>query len=299
MNKQWFTCALLLVGCVLSTTHAAAAATATANTKKKKIGMIPDAIRAQVEVIIHKKTAEEVSAKNFHKKMEQVLEVKTLAQEKEEKEEKAKEKREGQLFQECLSSSSSRSHPMLPGSVGAHYHPQQQQLRQRRPVTAGTVDSRQQQQQQQQQYHQFQQVVVPHNEQQQSQQQQQQQQHQQQQQQLVYIVSNDDDAVPLTVLEQEGLTGMMNNLAPEQFHGVIHIMREAKAATRTGDDDDDDDEIDVDLDQFDTATQRKLLRYVTKFYKPTGTTASPSTSTTRVPGTTSTDHSRRPVIGSL
>mmetsp|Transcript_58798 Transcript_58798/g.65845 ORF Transcript_58798/g.65845 Transcript_58798/m.65845 type:complete len:380 (+) Transcript_58798:44-1183(+) len=100
MNKQWFTCALLLVGCVLSTTHAAAAATATANTKKKKIGMIPDAIRAQVEVIIHKKTAEEVSAKNFHKKMEQVLEVKTLAQEKEEKEKvvvKDKEEKEEEV----------------------------------------------------------------------------------------------------------------------------------------------------------------------------------------------------------
>jgi len=74
----------------------------------------------------------------------------------------------------------------------------------------------------------------------------------------------DDDDVPLTLQEQELLTETIPNLAPDNLHGVIQIIREA--AKLTG----DEDEIDLEIDQLDTVTQRKLLRYVNKFNKPKG-----------------------------
>lgn len=72
----------------------------------------------------------------------------------------------------------------------------------------------------------------------------------------------DDDDVPLTLQEQEFLTETIPDLPPDNLHGVIQIIREA--AKLTG----EEDEIDLEIDQLDTPTQRKLLRYVTKYVKP-------------------------------
>merc|ERR1719162_621891 len=75
------------------------------------------------------------------------------------------------------------------------------------------------------------------------------------------IIPEDDD-VPLTLQEQEFLTDTIPELPPDNLHGVIQIIREA--AQLTG----EEDEIDLEIDQLDTITQRKLLRYVTKYVKP-------------------------------
>jgi len=71
----------------------------------------------------------------------------------------------------------------------------------------------------------------------------------------------EDDSRPLTLQEQETLTETINDLPAEHLHGVIQIIREA--AKLTG----EEDEIDLEIDQLDTATQRKLLRHVSKFVK--------------------------------
>lgn len=63
---------------------------------------------------------------------------------------------------------------------------------------------------------------------------------------------------PLTLKEQEVLTDTINGLGSDRLQGVIDIIRES--ATLNG----DEDEIDLDIDQLDTATQRKLQRYVSK-----------------------------------
>jgi hypothetical protein len=71
-------------------------------------------------------------------------------------------------------------------------------------------------------------------------------------------VAEDDSNIPLTLQEQELLTDTIPELAPDNLHGVIQIIRDA--AKLTG----EEDEIDLEIDQLDTQTQRKLLRYVTK-----------------------------------
>jgi len=75
-------------------------------------------------------------------------------------------------------------------------------------------------------------------------------------------VIQEDDSSPLTLQEQEFLTETIPELPPDNLHGVIQIIREA--AKLTG----EEDEIDLEIDQLDTSTQRKLLRYVTKYVKP-------------------------------
>lgn len=80
-----------------------------------------------------------------------------------------------------------------------------------------------------------------------------------QQQQPIIV---EDDSTPLTLQEQEFLTETIPELPPDNLHGVIQIIREA--AKLTG----EEDEIDLEIDQLDTSTQRKLLRYVTKYVKP-------------------------------
>jgi hypothetical protein len=76
----------------------------------------------------------------------------------------------------------------------------------------------------------------------------------------------EDDLIPLTLKEQELLTDTINELHADHLHGVIQIIRDA--AQLTG----DEDEIDLEIDQLDTATQRKLLRHVSKVrtWKPSG-----------------------------
>jgi hypothetical protein len=71
----------------------------------------------------------------------------------------------------------------------------------------------------------------------------------------------EDDCRPLTLKEQELLTDTINELPPDHLPGVIQIIREA--AQLTG----DEDEIDLEIDLLDTATQRKLLRHVSKVRK--------------------------------
>lgn len=71
-----------------------------------------------------------------------------------------------------------------------------------------------------------------------------------------------DETKPLTLQEQETLTETINNMPQEHITGVIQIIRES--ASLNG----DEDEIDLEIDQLDAVTQRKLLRYVSKFIKP-------------------------------
>ena len=61
---------------------------------------------------------------------------------------------------------------------------------------------------------------------------------------------------PLTLKEQEALTETINLLPEERLPGVIQIIRESTHLNG------DEDEIDLEIDQLDTATQRKLQRYV-------------------------------------
>jgi hypothetical protein len=68
----------------------------------------------------------------------------------------------------------------------------------------------------------------------------------------------EEDTIPLTLQEQELLTETINDLPADHLHGVIQIIREA--AKLTG----EEDEIDLEIDQLDTATQRKLLKHVSK-----------------------------------
>jgi hypothetical protein len=68
-----------------------------------------------------------------------------------------------------------------------------------------------------------------------------------------------EDTRPLTLQEQEILTETINSLPTEQLPDIIRIIRES-AASLSG----DEEEIDLEIDQLDTATQRKLLRHVSK-----------------------------------
>ena len=61
---------------------------------------------------------------------------------------------------------------------------------------------------------------------------------------------------PLTLKEQEALTETINLLPEERLPGVIQIIRESLPLGT------DEEEIDLEIDQLDTATQRKLQRYV-------------------------------------
>jgi len=61
---------------------------------------------------------------------------------------------------------------------------------------------------------------------------------------------------PLTLEEQEILTESINSIAPDKLPGVIQIIRESTKLNG------DEEEIDLEIDQLDTATQRKLQRYV-------------------------------------
>ena len=63
---------------------------------------------------------------------------------------------------------------------------------------------------------------------------------------------------PLTLQEQEVLTETINALPGEKLSGVIQIIRESAQLGA------DEEEIDLEIDQLDTATQRKLQRYVNK-----------------------------------
>lgn len=77
-------------------------------------------------------------------------------------------------------------------------------------------------------------------------------------QERVEVAPIEEDATPLTLQEQELLTDTINELPEEHVQGVIQIIREA--AKLSG----EEEEIDLDIDSLDAATQRKLLRHVTK-----------------------------------
>ncbi|KAG7355493.1 bromodomain containing protein [Nitzschia inconspicua] len=72
----------------------------------------------------------------------------------------------------------------------------------------------------------------------------------------------EDDSTPLTTEEQEFLTRIIPEMPDEALEGVIKIIREFSSVAA------DDDEIDLEIDALDSVTQRKLLKYVTKFHKP-------------------------------
>lgn len=61
---------------------------------------------------------------------------------------------------------------------------------------------------------------------------------------------------PLTLQEQEVLTESINSISPDKLPGVIQIIRESTKLNG------DEEEIDLEIDQLDTATQRKLQRFV-------------------------------------
>jgi len=61
---------------------------------------------------------------------------------------------------------------------------------------------------------------------------------------------------PLSLREQEILTENINNISPDKLPGVIQIIRESTKLSG------DEEEIDLEIDQLDTATQRKLQRFV-------------------------------------
>jgi hypothetical protein len=65
-----------------------------------------------------------------------------------------------------------------------------------------------------------------------------------------------EENTPLSLKEQEVLTETINLLPSERLPGVIQIIRESTHLNG------DEDEIDLEIDQLDTATQRKLQRYV-------------------------------------
>jgi hypothetical protein len=67
-----------------------------------------------------------------------------------------------------------------------------------------------------------------------------------------------EEEQPLTLKEQEVLTETINRISPDKLSGVIQIIRES--TTLSG----NEEEIDLEIDQLDTATQRKLQRFVMK-----------------------------------
>eukprot|EP00978_Attheya_sp_CCMP212_P024789 scaffold78515_cov46-Attheya_sp.AAC.7 len=70
-----------------------------------------------------------------------------------------------------------------------------------------------------------------------------------------------EEEQPLTLKEQEVLTETINRISPDKLSGVIQIIRES--TTLSG----NEEEIDLEIDQLDTATQRKLQRFVMKNVK--------------------------------
>ncbi len=75
-----------------------------------------------------------------------------------------------------------------------------------------------------------------------------------------------EDDEPLTHEEQEELTNAINEMSNDEskIMKVIDIIKKSK---KSSDLIDDDQEIELDLDQLDTATQRKLLKFVNKVSK--------------------------------
>jgi len=67
------------------------------------------------------------------------------------------------------------------------------------------------------------------------------------------------DSEPLTLEEQQELTETINTMSLDKLKPVVDIIRES-----AGLNDDDTEEIELDINQLDTATQRKLQRYVMK-----------------------------------
>ncbi|GKY93880.1 hypothetical protein MPSEU_000354900 [Mayamaea pseudoterrestris] len=70
-----------------------------------------------------------------------------------------------------------------------------------------------------------------------------------------------EDTKPLTEEEQELLTENIGLLPPDELDAVVQIIREATPLEA------DAGDIDLEIDLLDVKTQRKLLRYVTKFMK--------------------------------
>ena len=67
-----------------------------------------------------------------------------------------------------------------------------------------------------------------------------------------------DDEKPLTLEEQQAMTVAIYSLPRDKLPEIVKIIRECANL------DDDEEQIDMEIDQLDTATQRKLQRYVMK-----------------------------------
>merc|ERR1712161_31718 len=77
---------------------------------------------------------------------------------------------------------------------------------------------------------------------------------------LAATASNEEETEEecLTLDEQQQLTDDINHMNEDKLQTIIDIIRESAALNE------DEDEIDLEIDQFDTATQRKLQRFVFK-----------------------------------
>jgi hypothetical protein len=73
------------------------------------------------------------------------------------------------------------------------------------------------------------------------------------------VVMHMEDDEPLTLEEQQELTEAINSMNVDKLKPVADIIRES-----AGLNDEDAEEIELDINQLDTATQRKLQRYVMK-----------------------------------
>jgi len=73
--------------------------------------------------------------------------------------------------------------------------------------------------------------------------------------------ANVEEEKKLTLKEQEILTETINRISSDKLPGVIQIIRESTKLSG------DEEEIDLEIDQLDTATQRKLQRFVMKNVK--------------------------------
>merc|ERR1712238_229690 len=77
---------------------------------------------------------------------------------------------------------------------------------------------------------------------------------------LAATASNEEETEEecLTLDEQQQLTDDINHMNEDKLQTIIDIIRESAALNE------DEDEIDLEIDQMDTATQRKLQRFVFK-----------------------------------
>lgn len=77
---------------------------------------------------------------------------------------------------------------------------------------------------------------------------------------LAATASNEEETEEecLTLDEQQQLTDDINHMNEDKLQTIIDIIRESAALNE------DEDEIDLEIDQLDTATQRKLQRFVFK-----------------------------------